>query len=147
MSWSCYFLEEPPMESYVMDGITCWFVDTKQLRVGALWYARGDDGKVVSEEQSRGMHLTQHYWMVNSSRPPLMLALPVRYSTGPGVGAFCVDGQCHNKDRGYYDGWTVSGNPPLITINPSVNRVGSYHGWVRNGTVSADVDGRTFPGL
>jgi hypothetical protein len=32
-----------------------------------------------------------------------------------------------------------------ITLSPSVNIVGSYHGWIRDGVISPDVEGRAFP--
>lgn len=147
MSWPCRFLETPPMASFEGDGKTYHYVDTRQLKCGDMWYARGDDGQVVSEERRRGMHLTAHYWAHNAGRPPIMVLLPQRYSTGPGLQEFCVDGQCHNGERGYYDGWTVSGTPPQITVSPSINMVGSYHGYLQNGVVTDDVDGRKFEGL
>lgn len=39
-------------------------------------------------------------------------------------------------------GWTVTGEPPEITVNPSVNIVGSYHGWIQDGVISDDLYGR-----
>lgn len=65
-------------------------------------------------------------------RPPLVVYLP---SGRP----FCVD-------RKASDGtwWAVAGEPPNITVNPSINHVGAYHGYLRNGVLSDDVDGRRF---
>jgi hypothetical protein len=40
--------------------------------------------------------------------------------------------------------WDVSGEIPNVTASPSINFVGLYHGWVQNGVVSDDVEGRKF---
>ena len=41
-------------------------------------------------------------------------------------------------------GWTRSGAVPEITAHPSIHYVWTYHGYVRNGYVTDDVDGRQF---
>jgi len=40
--------------------------------------------------------------------------------------------------------WTVTGEIPNVSATPSINCVGSYHGWVRNGIVTDDCEGRKF---
>lgn len=40
--------------------------------------------------------------------------------------------------------WTRSGEPPDVNVIPSINYVGIYHGWVRNGWVTDDCEGRKF---
>lgn len=40
--------------------------------------------------------------------------------------------------------WQVSGEIPNVTAHPSINFVGIYHGWVQNGVVSDDCEGRRF---
>jgi hypothetical protein len=40
--------------------------------------------------------------------------------------------------------WNISGSPPRVTASPSINLVGIYHGWVRDGVVTDDCDGRRF---
>jgi hypothetical protein len=40
--------------------------------------------------------------------------------------------------------WTLSGDIPNVTASPSINFVGTYHGWVQNGVVSDDCEGRKF---
>lgn len=123
------------------------YVDTKQLKVGDMWFARDDAGEIVSVERRRGMNLSDFYWANNAWRPPLFVLLPIEYASGPGVATFSVDGKCYSGERGYYDGWTVHGAPPAITIVPSINMVGRYHGFLQNGVVTEDVDGRKFEGL
>lgn len=39
-------------------------------------------------------------------------------------------------------GWTVTGEAPKLTAHPSVNVIGSYHGWLVDGELSDDLDRR-----
>lgn len=41
--------------------------------------------------------------------------------------------------------WQVSGTPPNITVSPSIHQVGEYHGFIRDGIITDDCDGRKFP--
>lgn len=178
--WKCHFLEDPPMKSHEFDGKVRHYIDYPQW-IGAMWYARNDEGKPLTLEEAKQWHLTAYYFQNNSWRPPLVVTIPCIYTTGPGVSTFHVDSQCYDDNctqcgqrshnhwdysnrpedgkyklvlghvptsRGYYDGWTVTGKPPDITVSPSINYVGSYHGWLQNGVISQDVDGRnyTLPG-
>lgn len=61
---------------------------------------------------------------------------------------WCPDRMGWNQALGFYgDGWDidVSGGVDLMTITPSINILGHYHGWVRTGYLTDDIDGRTFP--
>jgi hypothetical protein len=40
--------------------------------------------------------------------------------------------------------WAVTGEMPNVTAQPSINFVGTYHGFVQNGQVTDDVDGKRF---
>ena len=40
--------------------------------------------------------------------------------------------------------WTRSGEPPNVTANPSINWVGTYHGWLKNGELTDDCEGRVL---
>ncbi len=40
--------------------------------------------------------------------------------------------------------WKIVGDAPNITATPSINFAGLYHGWVRDGVVTDDCDGRKF---
>lgn len=40
-------------------------------------------------------------------------------------------------------GWTVTGELPNITITPSIGAA-DYHGWVTDGVLSDDIEGRTY---
>lgn len=41
--------------------------------------------------------------------------------------------------------WTVQGELPRITVSPSIHQVGYYHGFVRDGVISDDCEGKRFP--
>lgn len=41
-------------------------------------------------------------------------------------------------------GWRVSGEPHAITVEPSILIAGRYHGWIRDGVITDDCEGRTF---
>jgi len=70
-------------------------------------------------------------------RLPLMVVMPDGSHFG-------VDWPASDEPGGG-KGWTVTGEAPRITVNPSIHIVGYYHGWLRDGVLSDDVDGRTFP--
>jgi hypothetical protein len=42
-------------------------------------------------------------------------------------------------------GWTRTGEPPNVTASPSINFVGRYHGFLQNGVLTDDCEGRVFP--
>lgn len=64
----------------------------------------------------------------------------------PGRSLFCVDTAAYDETRGHHgEGWKVTGTPPTITVTPSINCIGSYHGYIRDGVITDDCEGRTFP--
>lgn len=71
-------------------------------------------------------------------RPPIVVILP-------NGDRFMVDKCCYQKENG----WTVTGEAPNITLSPSINcirenRAEGYHGWLKNGILSDDLEGRTY---
>lgn len=80
--------------------------------------------------------ISEFYKQRNSDRQPLFVLLP-------GRNIFLVDGKCWSSGN-YYGGWRVSGIPPQITVEPSINISGSYHGFLQNGVIGNDVEGRVF---
>lgn len=43
--------------------------------------------------------------------------------------------------------WTVTlpdGDPLRMTVNPSINVQGGWHGWIKDGVISDDVSGRKY---
>jgi hypothetical protein len=61
----------------------------------------------------------------------------------------CLPGGCwwspDSRASGKDSGWTVTGEAPELTALPSINCVGSYHGWLQNGFLTDDCEGRAFP--
>lgn len=113
MPFQCRLLEHPPKDEQGN-------LDIDQMQVGDMWFLD------VPKEDYHRYHLSDYYFQHNSGRPPLMVILPGKYYHS-------LDGKCYNGSQGYYDGWQVSGTPPLITVAPSINAVGRYHGFLQNG--------------
>lgn len=58
---------------------------------------------------------------------------------------WCVDhASSGSLRRGQPQGWTVTGELPTISVTPSINVEGRFHGFVTNGVITDDLDGRTF---
>jgi hypothetical protein len=119
MSWTIIYHEKVP----------------EHPKVGDMWPAPW----LVEEGKLHDLFLSDAYiakWKEGKYRLPLIVRLPDGTD-------FCVDGPCYNKGK-RYGGWAVSGNPPNITLAPSINIVGYYHGWIQNGVISDDCEGRKF---
>jgi hypothetical protein len=102
----------------------------------APWYANGDDPFQASgiAEQHKG-------------KTPIVVVLPNRRH-------FCVHQRAYKapaeydesishsewEAKGWYgDGWTVIGEPPDLTITPSISAdssTGIWHGYITNGEVT-----------
>lgn len=63
------------------------------------------------------------------------------FMTLPGGAEWSPD--CLSSESG--QGWTVTGELPDITVQPSVHQIGRYHGFVTDGVLTDDLDGRTYP--
>jgi hypothetical protein len=73
------------------------------------------------------------------TRPPMFVKLPDGTE-------FCIDTRARSRELGPHgEGWTVTGEPPAVTLEPSINIVGSYHGYITAGVITDDCEGRTFP--
>lgn len=108
------------------------------------------------EKTESGGEVRQLYWTLADGREVDFNSLPVgamwHSSLQPeayGEPSLCVvlPGKViwhmhHEGTNGHR--WQITGEPPTITAHPSINYVGTYHGWVRDGVVSDDVDGRKF---
>lgn len=57
----------------------------------------------------------------------------------PNGEVWCIDRRSSNGD-----GWQVTGEWPNITCAPSIV-AGDYHGFLRNGAFTPDLDGKTYP--
>jgi hypothetical protein len=81
--------------------------------------------------------LSPSYWAERSQRPPLVVRLP-------GPVDFCIDERAYKDGQHYGDGWTVTGEGSAMTLSPSINIGGIYHGWIRDGVITDDCEGRVY---
>jgi hypothetical protein len=73
--------------------------------------------------------LSQKYFALpEPRRPPLVVILP-------GGAWFCLDQQQISDGKFHEPGWDITGEPPLLTVSPSINIVGSWHGWLTSGVL------------
>lgn len=101
----------------------------------------GDIWPVPSWLEDAGLKslLSEEYFQRwRGKRPPLVVRLP-------NGGEFCID----SRPTGGGSGWDVMGEPPNITVHPSIvynkHLPGrGYHGWLQNGVLSDDLEGRTY---
>jgi len=127
-----------------------WFIIWHDRRpehpkIGDAWFMRLDD-----QEDNAALYtglgirrLSKKY--DPTKRSPIVLMMP-------GYDPFCVDWMPVSKDVfGEDGGWDVSisgdivnDHPLCLTLEPSVNVGGIYHGYVRNGIIGDDVEGRKF---
>lgn len=58
----------------------------------------------------------------------------------PSGSDFTVDGPSEADGR-----WTRIGIPPRITVDPSINEIGRYHGHIKDGVITPCSEGHQFP--
>ena len=112
----------------------------QRLEIGDAWFAPHllDPGRasIMSEKLA-----PNYYRDWAGKRAPIIVALP--YRNGPGIGShFCIDGSFWRNGEAHGDGWVVTGEAPLLTLSPSVNISGSYHGMIQNGVIGPDMEAR-----
>lgn len=90
--------------------------------------------------------LTEHYiYQVQSVRKPIVVVFPARTKKGtdwPGT-PFCIDNSSSSK----LGAWIVTvnlsslvdGQKPDISLSPSIKIQGEYHGYLKNGTITDDL--------
>lgn len=104
------------------------------VRPGSIWPMDLDEIPGLSKSLS-----LRYYREHSATRAPLFVVMP-------DGSTFCVDSMAWTPERGHYgEGWTVTGTPPNLTLTPSINLTGRYHGYIRDGVITDDVEGRTFP--
>lgn len=168
MSWQCTLLNivgtveveyDPPKENRLCGEML--FVDSSgnrlrfgDLPIGTMFYVPPS----IDLEQPDNLDwpwwyaskvkLSEYYFTHNSHRRPLLLKTPSNSGYGPIKGdMFCIDGACFRSENGdtlYYGGWSVTGDAPNITMYPSINLSGIYHGFLQNGVLSDDCEGRKY---
>lgn len=116
-------------------------VDLSAIRVGDMWF---DDHKLSPDAPDwMRSDLSDEYrrdWM--GKRLPLIVAVPSLSNRRFGYRLVPIDERYTRP--GETHGWTVTGAPPHITCAPSINAIGDWHGWLRDGVLSDDVEGRTY---
>ena len=124
-----------------------WRNDRRMFTPGMAWYEPWYFDP-TGERERNGQHvmftlaqrgklgfLSQHYWEDWShKRPPICVV--------------CPNGELWQIDRKSSNGtgWIVTGELPNITCSPSI-LVEGYHGFLRDGQFTADVDGRPLNGI
>lgn len=106
---------------------------SNQLKAGDWWYCPWYLDLDKFKRENHASFLSEHYlrdW--NGLRDPVCIRLP-------GGDDWCIDQKSSNGS-----GWTVTGEEGLWTANPSI-LVPNYHGFLRDGVLSDDTDGRTYP--
>lgn len=105
---------------------SCRLVDpaTSPKAIGDVWYAWDFNGMPLKELLSVEY---ERDW--KGIRPPLLVRLP-------GPVDVCLDRAV--DDAGGH-GWTVRGTPDNLTVSPSVNIIGVYHGFIRDGVITDDL--------
>jgi hypothetical protein len=133
MPWKCRLIEDPFRE-----GGPGW----QAVEIGDMWYSDAklrDDCPAcfpadLSDEFRRD-------WL--GKRSPLIVAVPAfRPHRLKGYRSIPIDE--HYTRPGETHGWTVTGAAPNLTCSPSINAIGDWHGWLQNGVLSDDVEGRTY---
>jgi hypothetical protein len=104
---------------------------SERRKPGAMWYG---DATLFSERE-----LSANYkrdW--KGKREPLWVKLP-------GGMQFCLDWIASGANG---SGWDITGEAPNISISPSINylsgRKNGWHGWIQNGILGDDYEGRTY---
>ncbi len=119
----------------------CFMVDANdsdaQKQPGAMWFIENyGPGGEYRDFAVNGM-LSAEYLRDHADRAPICVRLP---DGTPWV----VDQSFGPQGGGGKPGWMVTGDVPTITARPSVHMIGSYHGWLTDGVLSDDLDGRTY---
>lgn len=103
--------------------------DKWQFNARAL-YRRSDTGELVTIRGAPVGAMWDAHWMGERWRGPDGIALCVRT---PG-GDWLVDGPSYEDGRVQAErGWSRSGTPPHVTVLPSIEIPGRYHGFLRDG--------------
>jgi hypothetical protein len=100
---------------------------------GDVWSMRMDE-EMIQTYYEKHVFSEEYLRDWKGRRPPLMICLP-------GAGPRILDQRWKDNTRG----WTITGEPPNLTASPSIDIKGKYHGWLQNGVLSDDVEGRVFP--
>lgn len=105
-------------------------------------YRREDTGALLTLREAEPGMLWDASWFVEMGwAGPDGRSLVMRL---PGNGEWTIDGPSQNGP-----GWERTGEPPRITVRPSILSYPStagpgYHGWLTDGILSDDLEGRIY---
>lgn len=121
MSWPLKMIDfqAPEYEGRGWPAGSCWFITPEN------WGGYEAVMEQISPEYVRD-------WQ--DKRPPLMVAIPGRGTDG-WTFPFCVDMRASDSPNG----WSLTGEPPNISVTPSIDAVGAYHGHITNGVLTDDI--------
>lgn len=122
--------------------IECFMVETPasydelmKLQPGAMFYA--DDERIAAAKRD-GSLSDRYLREIEQIRKPIIVVLPSR-NADRRIRTFCVDEKAYNREKGWHGaGWNPVGEPPKLTLSPSINAEGDYHGFLQNGILSKD---------
>lgn len=122
MPWKCELVEVNAGREY-----------PDVVRIGSMWFAPW----YLTLDHHRRYIGTKYFERWAAKRPPVVVYLP-------GNIAFCVDDAARQNGKIISAGWNVAGDAPLITVHPSINIGGIYHGYITNGIIGDDTEGRKY---
>jgi len=147
MSWPCELLPIIGSEMVV-------FETPREGGIAGKTYLKHEDGRLLDWKElpigtmfavPKDADMDQWPWYLaspeniadhNRDQTPIFVILPSRT-------LFLIHGTCWQGTR-RYGGWGVSGEVPNLTVTPSINIGGFYHGWLTNGLISDDCEGRKY---
>lgn len=123
-----------------------WRDDPRMIKPGTMWYTpwihdpndpsdQERREKILKHIQdgtfdSKNYMLSKYYWLEHSDkRPPICVMCP--------NGSMWIIDQAANNGPG----WQITGEGMNLTAMPSIV-VPGYHGWLKNGEFTDDVEGR-----
>lgn len=117
MAWSCKLIDRDVTTPAPGDMWYAYYMVQKEL----IGFCREN---LLSDEYFRDWY---------GKRPPVVVMLPGGFEV-------LVDGRIPGMGR---RGWLVTGEPPRISVTPALYSP-HYRGWLQNGTLSEDTDGRGY---
>ena len=120
-------------QNFYFDPLGDWSKFIAQAPDGHSWRKTPQITARPANPNDRSGFLSPHYWRDwADKRPPICVV--------------CPNGETWEIDRWSSNGtgWTVTGDPPNITCSPSII-AGNYHGFLRDGAFTDDLERRTYP--
>lgn len=110
--------------------------------VGLCWFATDSNHERLLNPEGAALGYGAHYrndWL--GKRRGFFICMPTIEADNLGFQIWCPD---RVASDGSGEGWKVEGDVPNVTISPSINCTGTYHGWVKDGVLTDDCEGRQY---